>query len=94
MEQAQVYCLNEARFTSQQKKLKDDYRDYLKMLDAHELENEITFLLEQHSKDMIDASRLAMRSKVIMKELASRIDSPTLENKVNHMSEEIQNELT
>ena len=91
---AQVVCLDLARNRFQERKLKADYLDYLKLLNDEEIENEVNFFLEHHSNQIHTDPQLALRGYCLMQELAKRIDCDIMKEKVRDMAESLKTQMT
>ena len=91
---AQVVCLNSARNRFQERRLKNNYLDYLKMLTDQEIENEVNFFLEHHSDQINTDPQLALRGYCLMQELAKRIDCDMMKGKVREMASSLKSQLS
>lgn len=93
MSVAQVVCLDNARSRFQEKKLQQNYLDYLKMLTDEEIENEVNFFLEHHAHQLKSNPKLANRGYCLMQELAQRIECDMMKSKVREMAEGLKAQL-
>lgn len=91
---AQVVCLDLARNRFQERKLKENYLDYLKLLNDDEIENEVNFFLEHHSHQIHENAQLALRGYCLMQELSKRIECDMMKEKVREMAESLKSQLS
>lgn len=88
MSQAVLYCLEGEKTESREDEaeLPKTYLGYVQGLTLEELEQEVTFFINHHMGAIYDNPRMALRGKTLMEELASRVELPSMREKILEMA--------
>lgn len=89
-ETAQIFSFSEAKKKKELFQSQKSFEKYLKLLKNEELETEVHFYLENFPASSQLTPSYAFRGKMILEELALRIDDSLIKASINSMANDLQ----
>ena len=86
MSHANVINFQEEKKKRETKKSQDSFKNYIKLLELNDLENEVNFYLENFPSQSDLTSSFALRGQLLLKELANRVDDKILKASIHTMA--------